>query len=72
MSLDEACRPNVRAAGHRYVEEAKTKVSAVRADKCADKCVHPLPRCAAPRCAARRNLNTKAYYFAAGSCTIRL
>ena len=53
MGLDEAYRPNVRAAGHRYVEEAKTKVSAVRADKCADKCVHTC--CAAPRRAARRN-----------------
>ena len=52
MGLDEAHRPSVRAVGHRYVEEAKTKVSAVRAGKCADKYV---PTCrAAPRSAARR------------------
>jgi hypothetical protein len=68
MGLDEACRPNVRSIGHRYVEEAKTKVSAVRADKCADKCVHTLPRRAVQRAATCG----QAEHYDAGSCTIRL
>lgn len=68
LDLDDVYMPNVRGAGRRYVDEAKTKTSARRAEKCADKCVCTPPRRAAPRAAAYGPADRDA----AGSYTTRL